>query len=102
MNNVYLMDIRRVKAILKIVIINLEFIKLDLRVQPITYFIIVFLFSPIPLNVNEVSLEVLCNWVEDRIVLAGRKENYSFVLGIISEISIRISLLIYFLALLCF
>ena len=48
-------------AILEIVVINLEFIKLDLRVQPITSLLCVFHFSPIPLNVNEVSLEVLCN-----------------------------------------
>ena len=64
MNNVYQMDIRWVKAILDIVVINLEFIKLDLRVQPITYCLIVFLFSHILINVNEISLEVLCNWVE--------------------------------------
>ena len=72
MNNVYQMDIRWVRAILEIIVIKLEFIKLDLRVQPITSCLIVFIFSPIPLNVNEVSLEVLCNWVEVRIVLAGR------------------------------
>ena len=64
MNNVYQMYIRLVKTILEIIVINLEFNKLDLRLQPITYFLIVFLLSPIPLNVNEVSLEVLCNWVE--------------------------------------
>ena len=55
MNNVYQMDIRRVRAILEIVI-NLEFIKLDLRVQPFISLLFVILFSPIPLNVNEVSL----------------------------------------------
>ena len=58
MNNAYRMDIKRVRAILEIIVINLEFIKLDLRVQPITSLLFVFLFSPIPLNVNEVSLEV--------------------------------------------
>ena len=72
MNNVYRMDIRRVKAILEIIVINFEFIKLDLRIQSITSFLIVFLFSPIPLNVNEVSLKVLCNWVE--VVLAGERK----------------------------
>ena len=74
MNNVYRMDIRRVRVILEIIVINLEFIKLDLRVQPITSLLFVFLFSPIPLNVNEVSLEVLCNWVEVRFVLAGERK----------------------------
>ena len=63
MNNVYRMDIRRAGAILEIVI-NLEFIKLGLRVQPLIYLLLVILFSPIPLNVNEVFLEVLCNRVE--------------------------------------
>ena len=73
------MDIRRVRAILEIIVINLEFIKLDLRVQPITFLLCVFLFSPIPLNVNEVSLEVLSNWVEVRIVMAEeRKERDLF------------------------
>ena len=56
MNNVYRMDIRRVRAILEIIVINLEFIKLDLRVQPFISLLFVILFSPIPLNVNEVSL----------------------------------------------
>ena len=83
MNNVYQMDIRWVRVILEIIVINLEFIKLDLRVQSITSFLIVFLFSPIPLNVNEVSLEVLCNWVEVRIMLARREEMEIFVLGTI-------------------
>ena len=55
MNNVDWMDIRRARVILEIVI-NLEFIKLDLRVQPFISLLFVFLFSPIPLNVNEVSL----------------------------------------------
>ena len=61
MDNVYRMDISGVRAILEIVVINLEFIKLDLRVQPLISLLFVFLFSPIPLNVNEVSLIVLCN-----------------------------------------
>ena len=74
MNNVYRMDIRWVRAILEIILINLEFIKLDLRVQPITSSLYVVLFSPIPLNVNEVSLEVLCNRVEVIRVLAGEKK----------------------------
>ena len=68
MNNVYRMDSRRVMTILEIVVINLEFIKLDLRVQPIISLLFVFLFSSISLNVNEVSLILLCNWVEVRIV----------------------------------
>ena len=55
MNNVYRMDIRRAMAILEIVII-LEFIKLGLRVQPLISLLLVILFSPIPLNANEVSL----------------------------------------------
>ena len=55
MNNVYRMDIRRARAILEIVI-SLEFIKLDLRVQPLISLLLVILFSPIPLNVYEVSL----------------------------------------------
>ena len=55
MNNVYRMDIRRTRAILEIVI-SLEFIKLDLRVQPLISLLLVILFSPIPLYVYEVSL----------------------------------------------
>ena len=55
MNNAYRMDIRRVRAILEIVI-NLEFIKLGLRVQPLISLLLVILFLPIPLNVHEVSL----------------------------------------------
>ena len=57
------MDIRRARAILEIVI-NLEFIKLDLRVQPYLFYLFVFSSHLIPLNVNEVSLIVLCNWIE--------------------------------------
>ena len=68
MINVYRMDIIWVKEILEIVVINLEFIKLDMRVQPLISLLFVFLFSPIPLNVNEVSLIVLCNWVEISII----------------------------------
>ena len=74
MNNVYRMDIRWVWVILEIIVINLEFIKLDLHVQHISSFLIIFLFSPIPLNVNEVSLEVLCNRVEVILVLAGERK----------------------------
>ena len=74
MNNEYRMNISWVSAILEIIVINLEFIKFDLCIQHIISFLTVFLFSPIPLNVNEVSLEVLCNWVEVRIVLAGERK----------------------------
>ena len=62
------------EAILEIVVINLKFIKLDLRVQTITSLLYVFVFSHIPLNVNEVSLEVLCNRVEVILVLAGERK----------------------------
>ena len=61
-------------AILEIVVINLEFIKLDLRVQSVTTLLCVLLFSHIPLIVNEVSLEVLCNRVEVILVLAGERK----------------------------
>ena len=74
MNNVYWMDIRWVRAILEIIVINLEFIKLDLHVQPLIFILFVLIFSPISLNVNEDSLEVLCNWVEVRIMLAGERK----------------------------
>ena len=63
MNSAYQMDIRREMAILEIVV-NLEFIKLDLRVQPYLSLFLCILFSPNSPQCNEVSLIELFNWVE--------------------------------------